>query len=103
MSVVTFASSAAELKTTTLQTGSWPVMGDAAYHGLAGDFVRTMQPHTEADPAGLLIQFLTTFGNIVGHCPYYLVEGDKHHTNLFNLLIGFTSKSRKGTSAGRVR
>jgi hypothetical protein len=81
----------------------WPVMDDAAYHGLAGDFVKTVQPHTESDPAGLLLQFITTFGNLVGHCPYYLVEGDRHHTNLYDLLVGNTSRGRKGTGFGRVR
>jgi hypothetical protein len=40
----------------------WPVMDKTAYHGLAGDFVRTVEPHTESDPAGLLIQFLVAFG-----------------------------------------
>src|SRR5690349_17841277 len=35
---------------------TWPVMDRSAYHGLAGDFVRTVEPHTESDPAGLLIQ-----------------------------------------------
>jgi hypothetical protein len=28
----------------------WPVMDEAAYYGLAGDEVRTIGPHTEADP-----------------------------------------------------
>lgn len=82
---------------------AWPVMDEAAYYGIAGDFVRTMQPHTEADPAGLLIQFLVAFGSVVGHLPYYLVEGDKHYTNLFAVLVGNSSRGRKGTGAGRVR
>jgi hypothetical protein len=81
----------------------WPVIDEAAYHGLAGDFVRILQPHTEADPVGVLIQFLTAFGSIVGNSPYYLVESDKHHTNLFLVLVGNSSRGRKGTGAGRVR
>jgi hypothetical protein len=50
-----------------------------------------------------LIQLLVMFGNVVGHSPYYLVESDKHHANLFAVLVGVSSKGRKGTSAGRVR
>src|SRR5262245_2964139 len=49
----------------------WPTMEQAAFHGLAGDFVRAIEPHTESDPVGLLVQFLVTFGNIVGHRPYF--------------------------------
>jgi hypothetical protein len=81
----------------------WPTIDDTAYHGLAGDFVNTIEPHTEADSAGLLVQFLVAFGNIVGPEPYYLVESDRHHANLFAVLVGNSSRGRKGTSGGRVR
>lgn len=81
----------------------WPTIDEAAYHGLAGDFVRSLDPHTEADPAGILIQFLVCFGSIVGNFPFYLVESDKHHANLFAVLVGDSAKGRKGTSGGRVR
>jgi hypothetical protein len=46
---------------------------------------------------------LVAFGNVVGHSPYYQVEADQHHTNLFAVLVGDTSKARKGTSWGHVR
>jgi hypothetical protein len=78
-------------------------MDSAAYHGLAGQIVRTIDPHTEADPVAILIQFLATFGNVIGSNPHYLVEADQHHANLFAVLVGQSSKARKGTSAGRVR
>ena len=82
---------------------SWPEIDKAAYHGLAGDFVRAIEPHSEADPAGLLTQFLTAFGNIVGNSPFYLVESDKHHANLFVIQVGDSARGRKGTGASRVR
>lgn len=82
---------------------TWSVMDRSAYHGLAGDFVRTVEPHTESDPAGLLIQFLVAFGNIVGNLPYYLVEADRHHANLFAAVVGNSSRGRKGTSWSHVR
>ena len=85
------------------ESEAWPEMDRAAYYGLAGDFVRTLEPHTEADPAGLLIQFLIAFGNIVGSSPFYKVEEDKHRANLFALLVGDSARGRKGTGAGRVR
>ena len=60
----------------------WPAMDQEAYHGLAGDVVRTIEPHTEADPVAILVQVLTNVGNIIGRCPYYQVESDYHRANL---------------------
>jgi len=37
----------------------WPVIDEVAYYGLAGDIVRTLEPHTEADRVALLLQILT--------------------------------------------
>jgi hypothetical protein len=52
-------------------TEPWPVLGAAAYHGLAGEVVATLLPQTEADPVALLLQYLVYFGNAVGRGPYY--------------------------------
>jgi hypothetical protein len=81
---------------------AWPTMSRDAYYGLAGDVVETIKPHTEADPVAILIQFLTCAGNIIGNCPYYQVEGTRHHANLFAVLVGESSKARKGTSWDRI-
>src|SRR5262245_19836960 len=62
---------------------AWPVMHEAAYYGLAGEVVRSIEPHSEADPVAILLQFLAPFGNAVGLSPYYQVEGDKHRPQLF--------------------
>ena len=44
----------------------WPDPLDAvAYHGLAGELVRTIEPHSEADPVALLAQFLVAVGRRV--------------------------------------
>ena len=83
---------------------AWPDSpGPEAYYGLAGDIVRAIEPHSEADRVALLVQLLVGFGNAVGRSPYYLVEADEHHLNLFALLVGTTSKGRKGTSWSHVR
>jgi len=81
---------------------TWPTMNEAAYYGLAGDVVRAIEPHTEADPIAILIQFLTCAGSIIGRAPYHKIEGNHHHANLFSVLVGDSSKSRKGTAWGRV-
>jgi phage/plasmid primase-like uncharacterized protein len=83
---------------------AWPeAMARAAYCGLAGEIVRVIEPHSEGDPAGLLVQFLLAFGSAIGRGPHFVVEGDEHPTNEFALIIGETSKGRKGTSWSRVR
>ena len=83
---------------------AWPApLDEAAYYGLAGEYVRMLDPHTEADPAAILYQFLVAFGNIVGRAPFFVVEADSHYTNEFLLLVGKTAKGRKGTSFGHIR
>jgi hypothetical protein len=81
----------------------WPKPIDSrAYCGLAGEMVKAIEPHTESDPVALLVQILAASGVLVGRTAYYPVEGDRHYANLFALLVGGTSKGRKGTSWGRV-
>ena len=83
---------------------AWPAaMDEAALHGIAGEFVRMIEPDTESDPAAILVQFRVAFGALVGRGPHFLVEGDEHHANLFAVMVGQSSKARKGTSWSRVR
>jgi hypothetical protein len=81
----------------------WPAqLAPEAYHGLAGEIVRAIEPHTEADPAAILFQVLVAFGAMIERKAHVRVEGDRHYANLFLALVGETSKARKGTSWGRV-
>ncbi|HKQ48609.1 MAG TPA: bifunctional DNA primase/polymerase [Phycisphaerae bacterium] len=82
---------------------AWPKPpGAAAYYGLAGKIVRMVEPHTEADPAAILVQFHVAFGSVIGRSAHFRVEGDQHFTTMYAVLVGPTSKGRKGTSAGRT-
>jgi hypothetical protein len=85
---------------TPLQQGDslWPTLAVEALHGIAGTVVRSITPHTEADPAAILLQFLVAFGNLVGPAPHCMVESTRHGLNLFVVLVGESSKARKGTS-----
>ena len=84
--------------------GEWPrPLRDAAYHGLIGEVVKTLNPHTEADPAALLIQMFAMFGNVIGSTAHWRVEGDTHYLNLYVVVVGETAKGRKGVSAGHGR
>jgi hypothetical protein len=79
-----------------------PILDDKALYGLAGEFVATIFPHTEADKAALLVQMLVAFGNIIGRGPYYVAESTRHYTNLYALVVGATSAA-KGSSLKQVR
>lgn len=81
----------------------WPQLDPLAIRGVIGDFVRIVEPHTEADPAAILVQALVAFGNLLNRSSYFTVEADRHYMNLFAVMVGDTSKGRKGTSGSHVR
>ena len=84
-------------------TSSWPApINEMAFQGLAGEIVKTIEPDTESDPVAILIQTLTAFGNIIGPCPHFRVEADRHPARINAVIVGATSKARKGTSGGIV-
>ncbi len=78
-------------------------LADDAFYGLPGEVVRLIEPQTESDPAAILVQFLVACGSTIGPNPHFRVEADKHRANDFVILVGETSKSRKGSSWGHVR
>ena len=89
-------------RSTPLQQPAKFQLREQALYGLAGQVVRTLAPHTEADPAAILLQFLAAFGNAAGPGPHCLVGPARHRLNLFVVLVGESSKARKGTSWGHI-
>jgi hypothetical protein len=81
----------------------WPTFDAVALYGLPGDVVGVVEPHSEADPAALLLTFLTMFGSAVGGMAYAAVGGARHPARLFTVIVGDTAKSRKGVSFRDVR
>jgi Protein of unknown function (DUF3987) len=79
-----------------------PNLPEVALHGIAGRAVRTIAPHTEAHPAALLLQLLAVFGNLLGRGPHCMVDATRHSLNLFLVLVGDSSKARKGTSWNQI-
>jgi hypothetical protein len=81
----------------------WPEeMPSEAYFGLAGDFVRLVEPHTEADPIALLGNFIVGTGVLFGREAYAVADGRKHYPVESLLVAGQTGSGRKGTATGRV-
>ncbi len=73
-------------------------LDEAAYHGIVGEIVRTLAPHTEADPAAVLIPLLVGIGNVIGRNAWWVVGACKHFLNCFVCVVGDTSSGRKGTA-----
>jgi hypothetical protein len=90
--------------TTPLPPQPWVEPPDpSVYYGLSGDFVRAVDPTTEADPLAVLVQFLLSAGSVMGHTAYFEVEQTRHYANENALAVGESALSRKGTSGRRVR
>jgi len=90
---------------TTPQWGEkdpWPELHPAALYGIVGETVRTLAPHTEADPAALLFTTLTAFGSLIGSGPFVSVGAVRHTPRLFSVVVGASSKARKGQSFEEV-
>ena len=82
----------------------WPEpLAEEAFHGLAGEVVRAIEPHTEGDSAALLTNFLVAFGNSIGRGQHARAEADRHSCNLNIVQVGETSKGRKGSALGHIR
>ncbi len=91
-------------ETTALVDEPWPEpLGEMAFHGVAGEIVRKIAPHTEADPVAVLIQLLVALGNVIGRHCYFRVEATRHYANLFAVIVGSSSTGRKGTAGGHVK
>ena len=93
----------ANAREASLCADSWPKLDEAALHGVIGDLVRAIEPHSEADPVAILVQSLIAFGNVLNRSAYFAAEADRHYLNLNGVMVGETAKGRKGTSWGHVR
>src|SRR5215469_6048148 len=81
----------------------WPnSINETGMYGIAGDFVRLVAPHTEADPNAILLTFLTFAGNALGRNFFTMAGADQHYGNLFLCLIGNTGHGRKGSAISVV-
>lgn len=92
------ANNAADRQALATPEPAWPTLAPEALYGLAGEVVAAIDPHTEANKVAVLAQFLTMFGCVIGRALHFLVEWTRHPAKLFFVLVGETSKGRKGTS-----
>jgi hypothetical protein len=81
---------------------SWPALRPEARIGLTGEVIGALLPHTEADEAGLVLDFLAAFGANVGPGSYTVADAARHPARLFVCLAGKTSRGRKGTVRNNI-
>ena len=80
-------------------SSTWPTLSPEARHGLLGEMLDAIEPETEADPAAILLGFLTCFGSCVGRGAWVPVGADDHHPAIFAGTVGKTSAA-KGVAWG---
>jgi hypothetical protein len=86
----------------SFEVKNWPQLENAALAGPAGRFVDLATRSSEADPAAVLITFLVRFGVEVGPEPFLYVGDAKHRARTMAVIVGNSSKARKGTSGKPV-
>jgi predicted transcriptional regulator len=78
-----------------------PKLDPAAYYGLPGQVVATLEPHTEADPAALLLHFLVYFGNAAGAGLHLFT--DTAQPARLNVVVVGEAAGRKGTANNAIK
>ncbi len=81
----------------------WPILDKDAHHGLAGEVVRAIEPHSEADPVAILVNLLSAYGSMIGRGSWLEIGRSKHHAKINAVLMGESSKARKGMSWDSVK
>ena len=79
-----------------------PQLPEAALYGLPGEVAVTLAESAGADPAAVLVSFLTLLGNAAGPQPHARFGGADHPARLFTVLVGDAATGRKGTALGAV-
>lgn len=88
--------------TEEVEIKDFPELPEAAMYGLAGEFARFATEESEADPAAVLMTFLTFACTAFGDACFAKVGTTKHPPRLYTCITGRSGKSRKGTSLDPV-
>ena len=82
---------------------NWPTLHDAALCGVAGEIVKAITRHTEADKVALLVHLLAEYSCIIGREPFVELDSVQSPLLFWPVCVGDTSKSRKGTASKRIQ
>lgn len=76
----------------------WPVLDPLALHGVLGDAVMAVAPHSEADPAAVLMTLLCLSGISIGPGPRVYAGLTGMPARLQVWIVGNSAMGRKGAS-----
>ncbi|MFH0997034.1 MAG: DUF3987 domain-containing protein [Pseudomonadota bacterium] len=78
----------------------WPVLESDAIYGenFLKPFIDIATENSEADPAAVLMTFLSRFAIEVGGNPHMWIGDGRQHVNILTSIVGATGSGRKGTS-----
>jgi hypothetical protein len=82
---------------------SQPKLSDEALPAFVGEFIRHACERSEADPAAVLATYLIRYGIECGSWPHVMVGEAKQYARTNAVIVGESSKARKGTSATPVK
>jgi hypothetical protein len=103
MTSMTSMTSMASIREMLPVPSGWPEPPEpAAYHGLAGEIVGAIAPHTEADPVTVLFQLLVACGALIGRGAWFEVERTRHYPAEFVVLVAESSRARRGSAYAHV-
>lgn len=80
-----------------------PELPAEALHGLPGEVTNAFAEASDADPAALLLSFLTMLGNATGAEPHITIGGQPQPGRLFVLIVGDAATGRKGTALALIQ
>lgn len=82
----------------------WPEpMNESGMWGIAGEYVRLVEEHTEGDRNIILLAFLAYAGNYMGRNFYVRTGADRHYPNLYLCPVGTTGTGRKGSGVSAAQ
>jgi hypothetical protein len=76
-----------------------PVLRREAMHGMLGQMAEAACSNSEAVSTSVAIHILTRFAATLGRTAYIEIGDHRRHLRMFSLIVGPTSKGRKGTSS----
>src|SRR5690606_1024145 len=80
-----------------------PIPSEEIFHGPLGDIVNILDPHTEADPVGVLMSLMTMYSVAIGPEPSVKVGNSNQKLAVWTILAGDSGVGRKGTATGDAR
>ena len=71
--------------------------------GVVSDYVKSIEPYTEACPIAIIMQILAFWGVMIGRKRYFTVGTSRHYGNIFVVIVGCSSLGKKGVSLNDVK